>query len=87
MATFKITVPDSSELGLHIAGKSGRERSMEVYMLASIGMKSISLPQASSVCKLNNEKGATELSPVSADNIPVIYEGVIVDYGSELMNL
>lgn len=87
MATFKITVPDTSDLGVHIADKSGRDRSMEVFMLASIGLKNISLDSKSSVKVVNGPEVRPLEQLTSTGNINVIEQCSIVDFGDDLTRL
>lgn len=87
MATFKITVPDKSDLGVHIADKSGRDRSMEVFLLASIGLKNTSLDSKSSVKVVNKSEVGPLEQLTSSGDISVIEQGSIVDFGDDLTKL
>lgn len=98
MATFKITVDDKSELGQHIEKFGSRERSREIYVLATIGllMKQGNSPTVLSPKenKLGNDFSndpvaiLTKAKPgeVSAAK-NVINQSGGVDFGDELLDL
>lgn len=95
MATFKVTVDENSELGLHIGSLSPRGRSREIYMLACIGLLSRSngLNKQQSVGGLVHTTSES-LAMVNPEEKAGVFQDVslieqmdIVDFGDDLLRL
>lgn len=103
MATFKITVDDSSKLGQHIASLTPKTRSREIYMLASMGLmqgsqldsseKDIERTQVIPVIK-NKEVAAkgkkklvSDVDSVGVEKNEIKNHALSVDFGDEIANL
>lgn len=90
MATIKISVSDDTPLGRHVLGLKSRERSRELYMLASLGMTQLELSsgekRASKVMTTPKEKiDVVQNSPVVAFQNPERKNSV--NFGAELLDL
>ncbi len=95
MATFKVTIDENSELGIHIGKLSPRGRSREIYMLASMGL----ISRSSGPNLSQNQVGVLNVEDISETALKAPVDGVgisgltvnnqssIIDYGDELMNL
>lgn len=95
MATFKVTIDENSELGIHIGKLSPRGRSREIYMLACLGLMnkgvgSNSYPNSERVLSvdgvLDTEVSKREKRP-EKEKISDNNQLGIIDYGDELMDL
>jgi hypothetical protein len=87
MATFKITVPDDTELGKHLSRLSGRARSMEVFMLATVGLKGGVFASAN----VNKPAEKCEATAIECDvanvNNSIVNHDIKVDFGEGILDL
>jgi hypothetical protein len=95
MATFKVTIDENSELGIHIGKLSPRGRSREIYMLASMGLMSRSsgpnlLPNQVGVLNAEETPGVAlkaSVDDAGGSDLAVKNQPSIIDYGDDLMKL
>lgn len=102
MSTFKITVDDQSDLGKHISKFKPRERSREIYLLATIGLMAsrgnilTDKTHGLNVEFNSNERKSSsvavgiltsnELSEENEKNI-IVNHALAVDFGDDLLAL
>lgn len=90
MTTIKISVNGDTPLGRHVLALKSRERSREIYMLASLGLATLEGSRAETAHEKKSLLADNSFSQnvKTVDDAAAVPKGIgDIDFGDELLNL